>query len=112
MCRSCAGRRHLVRRNTIGGAILLSTTDPGDEFGGTARLGTGDDSKIDAFVALDVPFSDAFKTRISAGMLKQDGYVHRSDGIDLGDKDTFTAALKAVWTPSEKVSRRVWVRLQ
>ena len=92
----------LFGRNTIGGAILLSTTDPGDEFGGTARLGTGDDSKIDAFVALDVPFSDSFKTRISAGMLKQDGYVHRSDGIDLGDKDTFTAALKAVWTPSEK----------
>jgi len=92
----------LFGRNTIGGAILLSTTDPGDEFGGTARLGTGDDSKIDAFVALDVPFSDTFKTRISAGMLKQDGYVHRSDGIDLGDKNTFTAALKAVWTPSEK----------
>ena len=92
----------LFGRNTIGGAILLSTTDPGDEFGGTARLGTGDDSKIDAFVALDVPFSDTFKTRISAGMLKQDGYVHRSDGIDLGDKNTFTAALKALWTPSEK----------
>src|SRR5881394_1216676 len=43
----------LFGRNTIGGAILLSTSDPGDEFGGTARLGTGDDSKIDAFVALD-----------------------------------------------------------
>jgi iron complex outermembrane recepter protein len=92
----------LFGRNTIGGAILLSTTDPGDEFGGMARLGTGDNSLIDALVALDVPFSDTFKTRISAGMLKQDGYVTRSDGIDLGDKDTFTATLKAVWTPSEK----------
>ena len=92
----------LFGRNTIGGAILLSTTDPGDEFGGMARLGTGDNSLIDAMVALDVPFSDTFKARISAGMLKQDGYVERPDGVDLGDKDTFTATLKAVWTPSEK----------
>jgi len=92
----------LFGRNTIGGAILLSTTDPGDEFGGEARLGTGEDSLIDAFVALDVPLSDTFKSRISLGMLKQDGYVHRPDGVDLGDKDTFTATLKAVWEPSEK----------
>ena len=28
----------LFGRNTIGGAILMSTTDPGDEFGGKARL--------------------------------------------------------------------------
>ena len=102
----------LFGRNTIGGAILLSTTDPGDEFGGMARLGTGDNSLIDAMVALDVPFSDTFKTRISAGMLKQDGYVERADGVDLGDKDTFTATLKAVWTPSETIRASVWLRLQ
>src|ERR1700752_4189683 len=31
----------LFGRNTIGGAILLSTTDPGDDFGGTIRGGFG-----------------------------------------------------------------------
>ena len=34
----------LFGRNTIGGAILLTTTDPGDEFGGKVRVGTGTDS--------------------------------------------------------------------
>src|SRR5262252_7832129 len=33
----------LFGRNTIGGAILLTTTEPGREFGGTARGGLGSD---------------------------------------------------------------------
>jgi len=93
----------LFGRNTIGGAVLISTTDPGDEFGGLARLGTGEGSLVDAMVALDVPLSETFKTRVSLGMIQQDGYVERPDGTDLGDKDSFMGTIKAVWTPSEKV---------
>lgn len=93
----------LFGRNTIGGAVLITTTDPGDEFGGLARLGTGERSLIDALVALDVPLSENFKTRVSLGMIQQDGYVERADGTDLGDKDSFMGTLKAVWTPSENV---------
>src|SRR4029453_14467460 len=37
----------LLGRNTIGGAILLTTEDPGDEFGGKVRVGTGTDNLID-----------------------------------------------------------------
>jgi iron complex outermembrane receptor protein len=93
----------LFGRNTIGGAVLISTTDPGDEFGGTVRAGTGDDGLIDAQIALDLPLSSTFKTRVSLGMLKQDGYVTRPDGTDLGDKDMFMGTLKAIWTPREGV---------
>jgi iron complex outermembrane recepter protein len=92
----------LFGRNTIGGAILMSTTEPGDEFGGTARLGGGSDSLIDGFVALDVPFSDSVKSRFSIGLRQQDGYVVRPDGTDLGDSDTYTAIAKAVWAPGER----------
>jgi iron complex outermembrane receptor protein len=93
----------LFGRNTIGGAVLISTTDPGDEFGGLVRAGTGEGSLIDALVALDVPLSETFKTRVALGMIQQDGYVTRPDGTDLGDKDSFMGTLKAVWTPSETV---------
>ena len=48
----------LFGRNTIGGAVLISTTDPGSEVGGTVRAGTGADSLIDVFVALDAPASE------------------------------------------------------
>lgn len=93
----------LFGRNTIGGAILLTTTDPGDEFGGKVRVGTGTDSLMDGFIALDAPFSQTLKTRFSFGMRKQDGYVTRTDGTDLGDADTFTAMTKWVWRPSDSV---------
>jgi iron complex outermembrane receptor protein len=93
----------LFGRNTIGGAILMTTTQPGDELGGTARVGIGSDSLIDGFVAIDAPFSDALKSRFSVGLRKQDGYVVRPDGTDLGDSDTYTAIAKFVWTPSERV---------
>jgi iron complex outermembrane recepter protein len=91
----------LFGRNTIGGAILLTTAQPGDEFGGTFRGGFGTDSLIDAFAAIDAPFSDTVKSRFSLGLRQQDGYVMRSDGIDLGDTDAWTAAAKFVVEPSD-----------
>ena len=93
----------LFGRNTIGGAILLSTTDPGDEFGGKVRVGTGTDSLMDGFIALDAPFSSSLKARFSFGMRQQDGYVERTDGTDLGDTDTFTGMTKWIWSPSDSV---------
>jgi iron complex outermembrane receptor protein len=96
----------LFGRNTIGGAILLSTTEPGDEFGGSVRGSFGSDSLIDAFLALDAPFSDTWKARFSAGLRKQDGYVTRADGTDLGDTNTYTLQAKLVWKPTDKVSGR------
>ncbi len=93
----------LFGRNTIGGAILLSTTDPGDEFGGKVRVGTGTDSLMDGFIALDAPFSSSLKARFSFGIRKQDGYVERTDGTDLGDTDTFTGMTKWIWSPSDRV---------
>lgn len=93
----------LFGRNTIGGAILMTTTDPGGEFGGTVRAGFGSDSLLDGFLALDAPFSDTFKARFSFGIRQQDGYVERTDGTDLGDTNTYTAMGKFVWTPSDSV---------
>jgi iron complex outermembrane receptor protein len=91
----------LFGRNTIGGAVLLSTTDPGDEFGGTVRVGGGSDSLMDGFLAVDVPFSSAFKSRFSFGIRQQDGYVMRPDGTDLGDTDTYTGMAKFVFAPTD-----------
>jgi iron complex outermembrane receptor protein len=57
---------------------------------------------MDGFIALDAPFSNTLKTRFSFGIRKQDGYVERTDGTDLGDSDTFTGMTKWVWTPSDR----------
>jgi iron complex outermembrane receptor protein len=96
----------LFGRNTIGGAILLSTTDPGDEFGGTLRGGFGSDSLFNGFAAVDVPLGDTLKARFTAGRRKQDGYVTRTDGTDLGDTNTYTLTSKFVWNPTDKLEAR------
>ncbi len=98
----------LFGRNTIGGAILISTTDPGEDFGGTARATFGSDNLIDGFGALDLPLSDTLKSRVSFGIRQQDGYVTRqTDGQDLGDTNTYTGQAKLVWTPSDSITARL-----
>jgi iron complex outermembrane receptor protein len=57
----------LFGRNTIGGAVLMSTTRPGNEYGGVVRVGIGEDNLYEGFVAVDLPFSDQLAARVSAG---------------------------------------------
>jgi iron complex outermembrane recepter protein len=97
----------LFGRNTIGGAIIITTKDPGDEFGGTVRGGIGADNLIDGFAALDTPISDAVKARFSLGIRKQDGYVTRPDGTDLGDSNVITGSMKWSFTPTDKFKARL-----
>jgi iron complex outermembrane receptor protein len=95
----------LFGRNTIGGAVLLTTTLPGDEFGGVARVGFGDDNLKEAFAAVDLPIGDSLGARVSIGARQRDGYVTRIyDGLDLGDEDTYTAQLSMRWDASDTLS--------
>jgi iron complex outermembrane receptor protein len=95
----------LFGRNTIGGAVLITTTEPGDEVGGSIKLGTGSDGLLELNGAIDLPISDTFKTRFSYGSRERDGYVdHLSSGRDLGDDDTYTVTAKALWEPSDTFS--------
>ena len=99
----------LFGRNTIGGAVLISTKDPGDEVGGEFRAEIGDHDLMDGQVTLDIPFHETFKSRLSLGMRRQDGYVKRPDGTDLGDTDTFFGQFKGVWTPTDRVKATIIV---
>ncbi len=98
----------LFGKNTIGGAILLTTVEPGDEFGGNLRLGIGGDHLREVFAAVDVPISETLRSRFTAGLRKQDGYVKRIlTGEDLGDTNSWTLTGKLVWTPTEKLMARI-----
>ncbi len=92
----------LFGRNTIGGAVLLTTNAPGDDAGNSVRLGVGSDSLYEAFGAFDLPLSDTWSARLSLGGRKRDGYVTRvSDGKDLGDENMYTGQLGVRWKPSD-----------
>jgi len=93
----------LFGRNTIGGAILISTTEPGEHFGGLARFTYGTDNLVEGFGAVDLPLSETLRSRWSFGLRKRDGYVHRPfDGADLGDDNSYTLQGKLKWTPTDR----------
>jgi iron complex outermembrane receptor protein len=92
----------LFGRNTIGGAVLLTTNEPGTDAGNSVRVGLGEDNLREAYGAFDLPLGDVWSARVAAGMRQRDGYVTRvSDGKDLGDEDMRTAQVALRWKPSD-----------
>src|SRR4029078_11749443 len=79
----------LFGRNTIGGAVLLTTNGPGEGAGTTLRASVGDDNLFDVFGAFDFPESEQWAARVSGGLRTRSGYVKRQvDGVDLGDENS------------------------
>ena len=66
----------LFGRNTIGGAVLLTTNAPGEDAGNSVRVGVGEDNLFELFGAFDLPINDAWAARISLGGRQRDGYVN------------------------------------
>lgn len=98
----------LFGRNTIGGAIVLTTAEPGDEFGGNFSARIGSDDLIDLVLAVDAPLSRGLRSRFSFATRQQDGYVIRvKTGEHLGDTDTYSLAGKLVWTPNDQLNVRI-----
>jgi iron complex outermembrane receptor protein len=91
----------LFGRNTVGGTLLLTTVEPGDELGGLARLGVGNDNLLEGFLALDAPISETLRTRWTFGKRTRDGYVKRPfDNVLLGDQNNYSVTGKAAWEPN------------
>jgi iron complex outermembrane receptor protein len=93
----------LFGKNTIGGAILISTKKPGNEMEGMAQAIFGSRDRVDLQASVNLPIvEDKFAVRVSASSRNQDGYVKRINvGDTLGDTDSQYARLQARWTPDE-----------
>jgi iron complex outermembrane recepter protein len=81
----------LFGRNTIGGAISVTTKAPSQNLEGTGSVGVGTDNQVVVKGTINVPLSETVALRASAGYFNQDGYVTRTfDGKKLGDMDRLT----------------------
>jgi iron complex outermembrane receptor protein len=65
----------LFGRNTIGGAVSLTSQKPEFQLGGRAVLLYGDDNRFEAKGMVNVPFSDTFAVRLAASSATRDGFV-------------------------------------
>lgn len=101
----------LFGRNTIGGAISITTKKPNEEFGGNASAAYGDDSRVELRASVNVPATDELFFKVSGAYTSRDGYVtringnpHPDFGDDLGNQDTVVGRFQARWEPSTSFS--------
>lgn len=95
----------LFGRNTIGGAINVTTKkpDPKADFAAEVSAAVGTDDRLNLKGAVMMPLSDTLAVRASLASFEQDGYVQRTDGTDLGDDDTLTGRVAFAWVPSDRL---------
>ena len=86
----------LFGRNTIGGAISVTSKRPTEEFEATAEVTGGNYNRIDGKISLSGPVSDRMRLRLTAASQNRDGHVKRLvDGGRQGSKQAIFGRLVA-----------------
>jgi iron complex outermembrane receptor protein len=92
----------LYGKNTIGGALNITSQHPGDKFAAVADLTLGSRSRVDGKLSLDLPMiKDVLSARLTLSSRNQDGYVKRVNqpGRATGDTNSDGARGLLHWTP-------------
>ena len=98
----------LFGRNVTGGAVMLNSAMPGEEFEGKVRaayeLG-GEDPTSYLMGSVGGAINDQFAAKISVYSSKDDGYFKNlATGDSIGKSDTVSVRPMVVWTPNDTVS--------
>ncbi len=93
----------LFGRNATGGALVITTQTPfpSDEAEGQISASVGNFSNRSVSASFRGGISETTAGSISLLYRKRDGFVDNLSGDDLDDKDTFAAAAKFVYQPSD-----------
>lgn len=91
----------LFGKNTIGGAVLVTSKLPSSELGGEVSVTTGRYNRVDARGVLNLPLTDNLAIRVSGATLNRDGYVKSLyDGSEYGNQSSLSSRLIALWQPT------------
>lgn len=98
----------LFGKNTIGGAVVITSRRPEHEFGGAVDVTTGSADRLDVSARVNVPLSEAFRFYVSGLALTRDGYVTRlSDGQKKGNRNSYSGRLVAEWDATPDLTFRL-----
>jgi iron complex outermembrane receptor protein len=93
-------------RNAIGGAIVVTTREPGDEFEGRLKLGYDDGPGYNAGVSVGGPLgdSDTFKYQASLSYYDTDGWIENTYLNQEADpyKD-LSVRTRLIWEPNDRL---------
>ncbi len=102
----------LFGKNTIGGAINITSMRPSNEMSGAVELKTGIDNRADIRSSFNLPLADAWLLRMSYADLNQDGYVKNlGGGPDLNDTNAQLGKMVLSYDSSNKFSARLTTQL-
>jgi len=97
----------LFGRNTNGGAVNMTTRLPADEFGARVKVDVGDFERRDVTLAVDLPITDTFKTKFTAGSYENNGFI---EGLttpwDFGSQNDTLIRADLLWEPTDNLSFR------
>ena len=94
----------LFGRNTIGGAVSITTRDPGKEFAADIGVSGGSRSLKQVRGSLDIPLTPSLGLLVSANYRDQDGWGRRADGTIFDTNTTKSGRIKLKWDPSDTFS--------
>ncbi len=94
----------LFGRNTIGGAINITSRKPTDEPEGYVEIGVGNYNLFETKAAISGPIiEDKLLFRLAGSMIKRDGYGENLiTGTDLENADRYSLRGSLTFTPNEK----------
>ncbi len=94
----------LFGKNTIGGAVSLVTTKPGNDFRGDVELTVGDLDRRDAKAKIGGPLGDSVFGSLAAYTTRRDGYARSlATGQIFNDDDRFVTRAALRFLPSDNV---------
>ena len=95
----------LYGRNTIGGAINITTMAPTSDFGGMVDASYGSYNHVAVRGMVNIPVAEGLAVRASTSFKRADGFVHRVVAGDrLGGYDSLAGRLRALWTVNDRLT--------
>lgn len=96
----------LFGKNSVGGAILVTTKDPMDAFEVSINSKMDSLGQRDFKAAFDIPLIEGkLYSKLTLGTVRSDGYAEDVDtGAAMGDDDKILAALQLLWDIDEDMS--------
>ena len=97
-------------RNASAGAVLITTKNPGDEFGGNISIGAGDFGRTVAKVSLSGPVTNSLGVGLNGVYHTSDGFFdNRITDNDVGGGDIWGLGGTLKWQATESFSLRARV---